>query len=244
MFVLGIAGSIAGGKSTASELLQDLGATWINADAIAKTVLDQPEVAEQLIARFGDQVIDHSVPVASRGPAATIEGRITRRIDRRIDRRALGKLVFGDDDSKRLALLYLEGVIHPIVRREIMAKLTKCSLNQTRVVLLDVPLLFESHWDLACDAIWCVDAPRKDRVERIQKRGWSEDELTRRESNQMSIGRKRELSVLVIENNLTLESFAQTIGLHWQTLIKKLSPLDLTHTTDQRSASFAGQHCL
>ncbi|TWT48067.1 Dephospho-CoA kinase [Rubripirellula amarantea] len=225
MFVLGIIGSIAGGKSTASAILQELGATWINADAIARSVLDRPEVVEKLIGYFGDSIVLKSPPKQGTHP--------------QIDRAALGKLVFGDDDSKRLALLYLESVVHPIVRHEIMSILKQCSQQQVQVALLDVPLLFESHWDVACDSIWCIDAPLQTRITRVQQRGWSADELIRREANQLSIDRKRALSDLVIDNNSSITYFTNIIRQHWQSLMQSLSPIGEVNTSVVHDS-----HCL
>ncbi len=96
MIVLGIVGSPAGGKSTVARHLQDLGATWLNADEIARGVLEQDDVQRELLSHFGSE----------------IAGR-----DGRIDRARLASRVFGDDDSKRLALTYLESLIHPRTRR-------------------------------------------------------------------------------------------------------------------------------
>jgi dephospho-CoA kinase len=78
MIVLGIVGSPAGGKSTVAAYLQELGATWINADQIARGVLEEDEVQQQLIDHFGSDI------------AAS---------DGRIDRSKLASRVFGDDDA-------------------------------------------------------------------------------------------------------------------------------------------------
>lgn len=92
MIVLGIVGTPAGGKSTVAKRLVELGATWINADLIAKEVMERPDVQDDLKQHYG----------------AAIVGK-----DGKVDRAKLAALVFGDDDASRRRLQYLEGRIHP-----------------------------------------------------------------------------------------------------------------------------------
>ncbi len=136
MIVLGIVGSPAGGKSTVARHLQDLGATWINADQIARGVLEQER--------------------RPAGAATPLWPEIAGN-DGRIDRSRLASRVFGDDDTKRLALTYLESVIHPRTRRIITADLMAAKRAGTAVAVLDVPLLFES---------WLGSLLRRDLVRR------------------------------------------------------------------------------
>lgn len=197
MIILGIVGSPAGGKSTVAAHLQELGATWINADLIAREVLERDDIQVQLIERFGPQITDN-------------EGRI--------DRRELAALVFGDDDATQAALTYLESVIHPQTRRVITQRLKVASDQCVVAAILDVPLLFESHWDCCCDEIWCVDSSWAQRMQRASTRGWGELELQRREKNQMDIAEKRRLSNVVITNDGSLQELADTIERLWSSL--------------------------
>ena len=213
MIVLGIVGSPAGGKSTVARYLQGLGATWINADTIARGVLREPAVQEQLITHFGSEIADSGGQV---------------------DRAKLASRVFGDDDAKRAALTYLEGLIHPRTRLIITAELRKLESEDQSVAILDVPLLFEVGWDRSCDEIWCVDANPSQRITRVKQRGWDESELARRESNQISIEDKKRLSNVVIENNGTLEQLHETLDRLWRSLKQRQRELA---ADDQR-------HCL
>ena len=126
MFILGIVGSPAGGKSTVAARLQELGAEWINADLVARSVLEEKAAQQQLIHHFGENIT---------GP------------DGQIDRGKLASLVFGDDDFSRRALTYLEAVIHPRTRVLITERLQQCAEQNVIAVILDVPLLFKSGWD-------------------------------------------------------------------------------------------------
>jgi dephospho-CoA kinase len=204
MFVLGLVGSPAGGKSTVAAYLQGLGATWINADLIAREVLEEDEVQEQVISHFGSEI-------ANSGG--------------RIDRTKLACRVFGDDDGSRAALIYLEGLIHPRTRLIVSARLRALAQQQAVAAILDVPLLFESKWDRFCDEVWCVDSERSLRLARASKRGWDDDQLRRREANQIDIEEKKRLSNIVIDNNGTLAELHQKIDRLWNSLLARQTEL-------------------
>lgn len=200
MIVLGIVGSPAGGKSTVAKYLQELGATWINADLIARDVLEQADVQAQVLAHFGPEIAGK---------------------DGRIDRSLLADRVFGDDDAKRAGLSYLESLIHPRTRQRITAQLRNRRRQKAEVAILDVPLLFKSGWDKSCDEIWCVDSDRNLRSMRVRGRGWDDDELRDREANQLDIEEKKRLSTTVILNNGTLEQLFETIDRLWSSLLQR-----------------------
>ncbi|TWU20597.1 Dephospho-CoA kinase [Novipirellula galeiformis] len=192
MHIVGIVGAPAGGKSTVARYLQELGATWVNADLIAREVLNRPQVVAKLAERFGAEIVDH-------------EGQINRL--------RLAALVFGDDDASRAALNYLESLTHPSTRNEIQEQIRQSEAQGVRVLVLDVPLLFESKWDRACDEIWCVDSPWADRLKRAEERGWDAAQLSKRESNQLSIEEKRRLSHRVIYNDGSLSDLHEQVRL-------------------------------
>lgn len=200
MIVLGIVGSPAGGKSTVAARLQELGATWINADLVAREVLERPETQARLIEHFGTSITDNVG---------------------RIDRSKLAARVFGADDSSRAALEYLEGLVHPETRLVIDRSLRQLARANQPATILDVPLLFESRWDRACDEIWCVDAGFEQRLMRAQGRGWDEDELRRRESNQMPIQEKRDRCTLVIDNHDSLDVLIEQVDRRYRELLAK-----------------------
>jgi len=200
MFILGIVGSPAGGKSTVACRLQDLGAQWINADLVARSVLEEDDTQRLLTEHFGDQISSS---------------------DGRIDREKLASLVFGDDDASREALGYLEGVVHPRTRHLITQQLRESAKQGMTAAILDVPLLFKSGWDQSCDEIWCVDSARSIRTERAKKRGWDSGELPRREANQMDINEKKRLSNFVIYNDGSLDELYKSIDRLWSKLISR-----------------------
>ncbi len=213
MILLGIVGTPAGGKSTVAKYLQQKGAVWIDADQIAREVLDQQDVRRQLVGYFGDDVID-------------AQGQVRRGV--------IASRVFGDDQQSRTALEFLESIVHPPTRVEITRQLKLAAANGTPVAILDVPLLFESGWDLCCDVIWCIDSPRPQRLQRAAARGWDQAELARREANQLPIEAKSRLSNLVVSNDSTLESLQKKIDFAWEKLV--------TMGLDQKSQ--VNKHCL
>ncbi len=204
MFILGIVGSPAAGKSTVARRLEELGAVWINADLIARSVLEERGIQQQLIAHFGDQICG---------------------TDGQIDRGKLATLVFGDDDASRHALKYLEGLVHPRTRLLITRQLRDSAKQGMTAAILDVPLLFESGWDQSCDEIWCIDADRSIRMQRAIERGWTTGELNRRESNQLDINEKKRLSNFVIINDGSIQDLQAMVGRLWNTFLSRNTEL-------------------
>lgn len=212
MIVLGIVGSPAGGKSTVAGRLVELGATWINADLIAKGVLERADVQADLKLHYGSVIVDKNGS---------------------IDRAKLASLVFGDDDASRRRLEYLESRVHPETKKLITDQLVRCEKRGDPVAILDVPLLFESSWDRSCDEIWCVDADEDIRIERVKSRGWTPQQLHEREKNQLDISEKKRLSTHIIVNNGTITELDETISKLWNSLIGRHSAAtDTGHCTE------------
>ena len=218
MIVLGIVGTPAGGKSTIAQRLAALGATWINADLIAKGVLERPEIQDDLSRHYGSEILNK-------------QGKI--------ERAKLASLVFGDDDASRHRLEYLEGRLHPETKKLITEQLINSEKRGDAVAILDVPLLFKSSWDRSCDEIWCVDACKDIRIERVKSRGWNEAQLGAREKNQLDISEKRRLSTRVILNNGTLNELNETINASWSSLVQRHSTATDTGHCLERSANVA-----
>jgi dephospho-CoA kinase len=216
MIVVGIVGSPAGGKSTVAGILAELGGAWINADQVAREVLDEDEVQSQLIQHFGASIAD--------------EGG-------RIDRSRLAAKVFGDDDQSRSLLKYLESVIHPRTRAIITAQLRQVFSNDPvgSVVLLDIPLLFESNWDRCCDEVVCVDCSEAIRQERALARGWNAGELKRRETNQWRMTEKKRLSTFTINNDFGLSELRTQVASWYSRIMQNRSQTSLHFLPDHSS---------
>jgi dephospho-CoA kinase len=198
MMVIGICALPAGGKSAVAAALQRCGAVWVDADRIAHEVLEIPEAREQIVRQFGSAIAG---------------------ADGKIDRPRLGEIVFRDDAAARAALKYLEAVVHPLVRRSMINEIAAAMRKNAPAITLDVPLLFESQWDLWCDEIWFVDTPRSTRLAAAARRGWSAEKLDQRAANQLNAEQKRRLSSRTISNEGTLEQLTAQIEALWALLV-------------------------
>jgi dephospho-CoA kinase len=187
--VLGLLGGIASGKSTVSALLAKHGrATVIDADAIAKECLEAAAKDGRLVQTLGAWAVTSAgVP----------------------DRKAIAKRVFDDAPLLRA----LERLTHPGVLARIDDAITGHRAGEgTPLLVLDVPLLIETGLDRRCDAIWFVDASDDARFARAGKRNLSRDEVSKRESAQSPLDRKRGRADLVIENDGSLEDLTAEVS--------------------------------
>ncbi len=178
-------------------MLQQHGARWLNADEIGHQVLQEPATIQTLVRRFGRAILSE---------------------DGEIDRRKLGGLVFGDDESAKSGLKYLESITHPEIRRRMLAALAAAAAENVPVVVLDVPLLFESRWNEQCDEVWFIDTPRATILAAAGLRGWTPEMLDKRISRQISVADKRRMSTHVLSNQGTLDQLQAVVDAHWQRL--------------------------
>jgi len=185
--VIGLTGSIAAGKSTAAHIFRELGCMVIDSDADARAALDRPEVKDSLVSWWGQQVLSE---------------------DGSIDRKAVGRIVFQNSDERAR----LERLVHPIVRRTRESLIAEAAQSGARVVVADVPLLFEAGVDAECDATVFVDAPRALREERARARGWDVGELERREAAQWPVQQKRSRADERVENAGSIDALRQSIA--------------------------------
>jgi dephospho-CoA kinase len=175
--VIGIVGGIAAGKSAVAAAFAAHGLLRIDADAHARAVADEPAVVDQVAAAFGPGV----------------------RAGDRLDRAALARVVFADAAARGR----LEAILHPRIRARILAELD-AARAAGRSALLDAPLLLEGGLSVYCDRVVFVDAPLALRQARASERGWSADELTRREATQLPLDQKRARASAVIDNGRDL----------------------------------------
>lgn len=167
MITVGIRGRIGAGKSTVAHRLGELGAHVIDADAIAHEVLEEADAKAEIVDRFGPGVL-----------AA----------DGTVDRGRLAALVFGPTPHHVAARAALEGIVHPRVHRRIEQALAavreaeRAAGRSDTVVVLDVPLLVRSGWDMACDWIVAIECEDRVRRERLARRGVSAEAQAARDA--------------------------------------------------------------
>lgn len=165
MIVIGLHGKIGAGKSTVAGMFADLGATVIDADALAHAVLAEPDARDEIVARFGPGVLDAAGAIR---------------------RAALAEQVFGQTPAHATALRDLEAIVHPRVRRRIADRLAALRQDERsdgvrRVAVLDVPLLVQSGWAAACDLVVTVACDERVRHGRLAARGWAPAHIAARE---------------------------------------------------------------
>lgn len=184
MFVIGVVGGIASGKSAVSRMMEEFGATVLNADRVGHEVLEEEPVIQLLDERWGMDVM-------------TLEGAI--------DRQSVASRVFGDSSRAAEELRFLESVTHPRIGQRLQERIDQAREEAEVAVVLDAPLLFEAEWDKLCDFVIFVDASWPNRRNRALERGWSEKELKERETSQDPIEIKRERADWTLSTDVPLE---------------------------------------
>jgi len=186
--VIGLSGGIGSGKSTVSKMFAALGATVIDADAIVHELQapGMPMVAE-LAREFGPGILDASGA---------------------LDRKALGAIVFADESAR----LRLNQIVHPQVGAEFAKRLAAAIEAKARLIVLDIPLLFEGRESgkgsaasrnvETTVAVWVPEAVQIER--QIARDRCTRDEALQRMRAQLPLDRKRELADHVIDNSGSL----------------------------------------
>jgi dephospho-CoA kinase len=177
VIVVGLTGSIGMGKSTAAAMIRRLGIPVFDADL----------AVHRLMAKGGRAV----APIAARFPDVEIGGAI--------DRKALGRAVFG----QKAELKALEAILHPMVREAEQRFIRSTALTRQGLVVLDIPLLFESRRDLDCDVTIVVTAPAFLQRQRVLRRpGMTDERLRQILALQMPDAEKRRRADFVIQTGL------------------------------------------
>ena len=186
---LGLTGGIGSGKSTAARMFADLGATVIDADAIAKEVLEPGQLGyESIVNKFGDEILDSSG---------------------NIDRAILAAKVFENSAE----LKELENIVHPAVASKVQE--IRESLTAGTTVIYDTPLLVEKELQHQFDQVVVVLAPEQVRTQRLIDRGLGERDITARMSNQATDDQRRTVANYVIENSGSLEQLRTQVLNVW-----------------------------
>ena len=191
---VGLTGGVGSGKSTVARLLADHGAVVIDADAIAR------EVVEPGTPGF-DAVVDAFGP--------TVVGS-----DGRLDRPALAAIVFADGDRRA----QLNAIVHPLVRHR-TAELAAAAPADA-VVVHDIPLLVESELAGGFDFVVVVQADAGTRVARLAARGMTPEDARERMAAQASDEQRRAVADVVIENDGSLAELAAAVDDLWQRLTR------------------------
>ncbi|BFU91700.1 MAG: Dephospho-CoA kinase [Nitrospira sp.] len=190
MILVGLTGGVATGKSTVAKMFKACGAVVIDADELAREVVQPSKPAwRDIVHRFGKSVLNS---------------------DRTINRQRLGQTVFRD----RTKLQQLERIIHPRVAAE-QKRLTRQASGKdpNAVVIYDVPLLFEAGIDKRVDKIIVVTADQETQITRLRKRNTlSRTEALRRIRSQMQLAMKRLRADYVLDGTKHRQSLSRDVS--------------------------------
>lgn len=180
---VGLTGNIAAGKSTAAGWLRELGCHVLDLDAIGHRCLEAGTATHRkVVLTFGEAIL-------------TANGDI--------DRRALGTIVFSDDAARRR----LEEVLHPAIREREQERIDEIlAAAESAIVVSEAALLYETGAAERYHRMVVVVAPDELRRQRLEAKGLSEIDVSRRMAAQMNQERKAELADYVIDNGGTLEA--------------------------------------
>ncbi len=200
MKIIGLTGGIATGKSQVSSILSELGAMVIDADIVAREVVQKGLPAwQQLKDTFGEEYF------LSNGE---------------LNRRKLGQLVFSHPDE----LAKLNSITHPAIKAKIEDRINDLKVQgYNGIVVVDAALLLEAGWETMVDQVWVVDAPMEKRIERIMKRdNLTRDQALSRINSQMSQQERIAKADKIIYNNSNIDSLKEQVLRIWHETLKEI----------------------
>lgn len=189
--VIGLVGGIGAGKSFVARVLADLGCAVIDADRLGHEVLKRDDVKRQMVAAWGEGILDRHAE---------------------INRPAVAALVF-DQSGDRREYDRLTAITHPELWRRVREEIDRHTRAGAGAgVVIDAALLFEAGLDRLCDAVIYVHADLPTRRERVRRaRGWTAEQLARRETFQKSLEIKLESSDYRVDNTRSTEQTADRV---------------------------------
>lgn len=176
--LIALTGGIGSGKSTVAAEWVRLGAIEIDADLLAREVVEPGQAGlERLVAEFGHEIVDENG---------------------QLNRTKLAELSFSDPTVRKR----VEGILHPLIQA---LAIERTSSNPESVIVYTIPLFAETQSPLQFDKVVTISCPEEIRVERLVKRGMTQEDAVRRISAQATDEQREELADLVIDSNCSLE---------------------------------------
>ncbi len=187
--IIGLTGSIASGKSTVAKMLEGYKLPIVDADLVARIVVEPGTSTLAAIAEaFGPEVISE---------------------DGSMDREKVGSIIFHDPAQRKV----LNDIIHPAIRAEMLRQRDSLIEAGEKVVVMDIPLLFESKLQHFVDKVLVVSVKEEVQLKRLMERnGLSEEEARARINTQLPLSVKEKGADAVIYNNLDLTSTAEQLA--------------------------------
>lgn len=186
--IIGLTGSIASGKSTVSNMLKELGYPIVDADLVARVVVEKgTETLETIKEAFGQEVITE---------------------DCSLNRGKLGEIIFSSPSKRK----QLNDIIHPAIRAEMLRQKEELLKKNHPTIIMDIPLLFESKLQSYVEKILVVTVTEETQLERLMARNnFTLEEAKARIQSQLPLSIKEKEADAVIYNNGTLQSTEQQL---------------------------------
>ena len=197
MFKIGLTGGIASGKSTVLTYFKDKGIPYIDADIVAREVVEPgTEGLKAIVDTFGSHVLHD---------------------DGTLNREALGAIVFHNEEKRQLLNSCLK--IH--IRNRIMELTSQYEQGNTPILIYDIPLLIEGEWYTMMDEVWLVYVNEKTQIERLTSRnGYTREDVIARINSQMRLDDKRAYADVIIDNNGTPHDLTVQLNTIWNERIE------------------------
>jgi dephospho-CoA kinase len=193
--MVGLTGGIGSGKSTVAGILAKRGAVVVDADAIARMVVEPGMPALAALAEaFGEEIV---------------------KPDGSLDRAALAERAFVTDETRK----QLEAITHPAIGTEFLAQIAKAPADG--IVVHDVPLLVESTRGFEYGAVIVVEAPRELRLDRLEARGVARADAERRMALQASDEERRKVADWVLDNSADVAHLERQVDAIWPELERR-----------------------
>jgi dephospho-CoA kinase len=191
-FVVGLTGGIGSGKSLAAQFFSQLGALVIDADQLARSVIERgSEGFDEVLLRFGDTVLKNGD----------------------IDRVALGQNIFENPQAKK----DLEEIIHPRIRAEFEEAVA--SLNPGQIMVYEIPLLVETNAADRFDFVITVESDADLRKQRLRARGMFHSDIEKRMASQATEEQRRAIADCVLTNDGSEDELLRQVENVWESTI-------------------------
>lgn len=199
MFKIGLTGGIASGKSTVLNYFKDRGIPYIDADVVARDVVNPgtPGLAS-IVEYFGIGVLN---------------------TDGTLNREALGSIVFHNEEKRRI----LDSCLTEHIRHQIMELTHVYETQCTPVLMYDIPLLIEGEWYSMMDTVWLVYVNEDTQMHRLMHRNqYSKEDALARIHSQMKLDDKRTYANTIIDNNGTPYELEEQLAFIWKNQVEPL----------------------
>lgn len=180
--IIGLTGGIASGKSMIADKLRDYGYPVVDADKIAREIVEPEEVAyKEIVKEFGTSILNE---------------------DRTLARKKLGQIIFSDESKRET----LNGIMHPIIRKRMLEKKEMYQQDGHDIIVFDIPLLIENKLQFLVDKVLLVYVDEDTQRQRLMSRdNQGEADAANRIASQMPLAIKRNYADEIIDNNGTRE---------------------------------------